>query len=349
VRVFSCLLLVASVKIDLLRKEGEYMLPNRLAPGDEIRVIAPSTSLALIKGKQVEFAIERLTGLGFQVTFGKNAEDHDEFFSTSIEQRIEDLHEAFQNPRVKGILTALGGYNANQLLNYIDYDLIKNNPKVFCGYSDITALHAAIYKKTGLITYSGPFFSSFGIKSGFDYTLQYFLEAVTNDAPFDVNPSSFWSDDPWYAEQEDRTFHDQEGNLVLQEGTSAGKLIGGNLSTLNLLQGTEYMPSLSESILYIEDDEEAHIYNFDRQLQALLHTPDAKGIKGILIGRFQKGSNVTEAALRKVIKDKPELKDIPVIVNVNFGHVQPIATIPFGANACISAAGTDTKITIEQR
>jgi muramoyltetrapeptide carboxypeptidase len=325
------------------------MLPNRLAPGDEIRVIAPSTSMALVKGKQVEFAIERLTQLGFQITFGKNVEDHDEFFSTSIEQRIEDLHQAFQNPNVKGILTALGGYNANQLLNYIDYDLIKANPKVFCGYSDSTAIHAAIYKKTGLITYYGPFFSSFGMKSGFDYTLQSFLEAVTNDAPFDVNPSPTWSDDPWYSEQEDRNFVDQNGYLVLQEGTASGRLIGGNLSTLNLLQGTEYMPSLKDSILFIEDDEETHIYNFDRQLQSLLHLPDAKGIKGILIGRFQTASNVTEAALKKVISSKREFKDIPVFANVNFGHVQPMATIPFGARATISAAGTETtKITIEQ-
>ena len=224
------------------------------------RVIAPSTSMALVKGKQVEFAIERLTQLGFQVTFGKNVEDHDEFFSTSIEQRIEDLHQAFQNPNVKGILTAIGGYNANQLLKYIDYDLIKANPKVFCGYSDSTAIHAAIYKKTGLITYYGPFFSSFGMKSGFDYTLQSFLEAVTNDAPFDVNPSPTWSDDPWYSEQEDRTLVDQNGYLVLQEGTASGTLIGGNLSTLNLLQGTEYMPSLKDSILFIEDDRGIHIF-----------------------------------------------------------------------------------------
>lgn len=324
------------------------MLPNRLAPGDEIRVIAPSTSMALVKGKQVEFAIERLTRLGFQVTFGKNVEDHDEFYSTSIEQRIEDLHDAFQSSKVKGILTALGGYNSNQLLKYIDYDLIKKNPKVFCGYSDITALQAAIYQKTGLITYSGPFFSSFGMKSGFEYTLQYFLEAITNDAPFDVLPSPTWSDDPWYAEQEDRTFIEQTGYLVLQEGFSSGRLIGGNLSTLNLLRGTEYMPPLADSILFIEDDEESHIYNFDRQLHSLLHSPGAKGIKGILIGRFQKASNVTEAALRKVLSNKPELKDIPVIANVNFGHVQPIVTIPFGAKASISAAGTETKISIEQ-
>jgi muramoyltetrapeptide carboxypeptidase LdcA involved in peptidoglycan recycling len=324
------------------------MLPNRLVPGDEIRVIAPSTSMALVKGKQVEFATERLTRLGFKVTFGKNVEDHDEFFSTSIEQRIEDLHEAFQNPRVKGILTALGGYNANQLLKYIDYDLIKKNPKIFCGYSDSTALCAAIYQKTGLITYSGPFFSSFGIKSGFDYTLQYFLDAVTNDAPLDVTPSSFWSDEPWYVEQENQNFVKQDGYLILQTGSASGKLIGGNLSALNLLQGTEYMPPLAESILFIEDDEETHIYNFERQLQSLLQLPDAKGIKGILLGRFQKASNVTEAALKKVIASKHELKNIPVIANVNFGHVQPIVTIPFGAYASISALEKETKIFIEQ-
>jgi muramoyltetrapeptide carboxypeptidase LdcA involved in peptidoglycan recycling len=324
------------------------MLPNRLAPGDEIRVIAPSTSMALVKGKQVEFAIERLTRLGFQVTFGKNVEDHDEFFSTSIEQRIEDIHAAFQNPNVKGILTANEGYNTNQLLRYLDYDLIKMNPKFFCGYGDMTVLNAAIFQKTGLITYSGPFFSSFGMKSGFDYSLQYFLEAGTNDAPFDINPSPTWSDEPWYLEQEDRAFIEQDGYLVLQEGSSSGRLIGGNLSAINLLQGTEYMPSLLGSVLFIEDDEESHIYNFDRKLQSLLHLPDAKGIKGILIGRFPKASNVTDAAIRKVISSKHELKDIPVIANVNFGHVQPIATIPFGAKVFILAEGTETKITIEQ-
>lgn len=324
------------------------MLPNRLSPGDEIRVIAPSTSMALVKGKQIELAIERLTNLGFQVTFGKHVEDHDEFFSTSIEQRIEDLHEAFQNPNVKGILTALGGYNANQLLNFIDYDLIKKNPKIFCGYSDSTALNAAIFQKTGLITYCGPFFSSFGIKSGFDYTLQYFLDAVTNDAPIDIIPSQFWSDDPWHKEEDDRTFIEQDGYLVLHEGEAKGRLIGGNLSTLNLLRGTEYMPPLKDSILFIEDDEESHIYGFNRQLQALMHSPDARGIRGILIGRFQKGSNVTESALRKVIEDNHELKEIPVIGNVNFGNTQPIATIPFGAKAFISAKGIETNITIEQ-
>lgn len=264
------------------------MLAERLKPGDEIRVIAPSRSMAIIKGEQLRIAQERLNRLGFTVTYGKNAEEHDEFFSTSIEERIEDLHDAFTDPNVKGILTVIGGYNANQLLNYIDFEIIKNNPKIFCGFSDITALQGAIYKKTGLITYSGPHFSSFGVKHGFEYTLESFINAVTNDAPYEIAASSHWSDDPWYLDQEDRHFIKNNGYMVIQEGIAEGRLIGGNLCTLNLLQGTEFMPSLKDSILFIEDDEESHFLTFDRDLQSLLHLPDARDIKGILIGRFQK-------------------------------------------------------------
>ncbi|MFE8702093.1 S66 peptidase family protein [Cytobacillus sp. FJAT-54145] len=324
------------------------MFAQRLVPGDEIRVIAPSRSMAIIKKEQREISIGRLEGMGFKVTFGKNVSEHDEFFSTSIEERIEDLHDAFRDPNVKAILTVIGGYNSNQLLKYIDFDLIKQNPKIICGYSDITALSLAIYQKTGLVTYSGPHFSTMGMKYGTEYTVQSFLSAMTNDAPYEVNPSSYWSDDPWYLDQEKRNFIEQDSYLVLQEGEASGKLIGGNLCTMNLLQGTEYMPSLKDAILFVEDDEESHSLTFDRDLQSLLHLPDAEYIKGILIGRFQTSSNVTEEALRKIIYSKRELKDIPIIANVNFGHVSPIATIPVGAMATITAKGTQTEIIIEQ-
>ncbi|MEH6987286.1 S66 family peptidase [Cytobacillus firmus] len=324
------------------------MLAERLKPGEEIRVIAPSRSMAIIKGEQLRIAQERLNRLGFTVTYGKNAEEHDEFFSTSIEERIGDLHDAFTDPNVKGILTVIGGYNANQLLNYIDFGIIKNNPKIFCGFSDITALQGAIYKKTGLITYSGPHFSSFGVKHGFEYTLESFINAVTNDAPYEITASSHWSDDPWYLDQEDRHFIKNNGYTVIQEGIAEGGLIGGNLCTLNLLQGTEFMPSLKDSILFIEDDEESHALTFDRDLQSLLHLPDACEIKGILIGRFQKNSQVTDEALKKIIVSKKELRGIPVIANVNFGHVQPYATIPIGGKAVIKAQGLESEIWIEQ-
>lgn len=325
------------------------MFAPKLVPGDEIRVIAPSTSMIILKEAQIDLAVERLTNLGFKVTFGKNADAHDEFFSSSVSERIEDLHAAFADPNVKGILTAIGGYNANQILKYIDYSLISSNPKVFCGYSDITALQLAIYQKTGLVTYSGPHFSSFGVKHGFEYTLEAFLAAVTNDAPYEISPSATWSDDAWYIDQENRTFHEQNGYNIIQEGEAEGKLIGGNLCTMNLLQGTEFMPSLKNSILFIEDDEESHSRSFDRDLQSLLHLPDAGSIRALLIGRFQENSNITDEALRKIIMSKEELKNIPIIANVNFGHVQPFATLPIGAVATVKALDGQTEIFIEQK
>lgn len=324
------------------------MVPRRLQPGDEVRVISPSRSMAIIKEKQVEIARNRLEALGFQVSFGKHVHTHDEFFSSSIEERIEDLHDAFLDPNVKGVFTAIGGYNANQLLKYIDFNIIKNNPKVFIGYSDTTALNLSIYQKTELITYSGPHFSTFGMKHGLEYTMNSFIEAITNDAPYEIVPSEFWSDDPWYLDQEDRTFHEQKDYLILQEGSGEGTIMGGNLCTMNLLQGTEFMPSLKGSVLFIEDDDESHALTFDRDLQSLLHLPDANDIQAIVIGRFQKDSQVTEEALRKIISSKRELSQIPIIANVNFGHVSPIATLPIGGKATIEAKQGSCFIQIEQ-
>lgn len=322
------------------------MKPSRLKSGDEIRVIAPSRSLAIVKGEQRRLAEERLVGLGFKVTYGKTALVHDDFFSNSIEDRVEDLHDAFRNPSVKAILAGVGGYNANQLLQYIDYDLIKKNPKVLMGYSDITAIGLAIYQKTGLTTYSGPDFSTFGMKTGLDYTMDYFKKAVLMDDGFDLEQSETWSDDSWHLEQEDRSFHPNSGYMVIQEGEAAGTILGGNLCTINLLQGTEYMPSLRDRILFIEDDEESHPFSFDRDLQSLLQLPDADGIKGVIIGRFQKDSGMTPYALQQIIATKRELNGIPVIANANFGHVHPFATIPMGESVKMTVRNGNAKVTI---
>ncbi len=313
------------------------MKPSHLNAGDEIRIIAPSRSLAIVKGEQRRLAEERLTELGFHVTYGDTALMHDDFYSNSIEDRIADLHAAFEDPNVKGILTAVGGYNANQLLRYIDYELIQENPKVICGYSDSTALLLAIYKKTGLTTYVGPNFTSLGMKVGMEYTMEYFKKAIMGQNAFELTQSDTWSDDPWLLELEDRNFYPNQGYMMIQEGEAEGTIIGGNLCTINLLQGTEYMPSLKNSILFIEDDEESHPFSFDRELQSLLQQPDASGIKGIIIGRFQKESGMTDYALQEIIASKYELRGIPVIANANFGHATPVATIPIGTKASLVA------------
>ena len=313
------------------------MIPNKLKAGDEIRVISPSRSLGIIDLKQREIAINALKNLGLKVTFSKNAEKIDEFSSSSIEDRIEDLHEAFGDSHVKGVLTTIGGYNSNQLLKYIDYKLIGDNPKIFCGFSDITALQNAIYKKTGLVTYSGPYFSTFGMIKGNEYTEEYFKKCLMDDKEFEVGNSPYWSDDEWYLDQENRTFIRDEGVLIINQGSAEGKILGGNLCTLNLLQGTEFMPDLNNSILFIEDDSLSFAENFDRDFQSLIHQPNFHGVKGILIGRFQKDSKISNEILIKIIKTKKGLDNIPVVANLNFGHTNPRFTFPIGGTAKIFA------------
>ena len=311
------------------------MIPNKLKQGDEIRVISPSGSLSIISKENIQIAFKRLEKLGFKVTFSKNSREHDEFDSSSIKSRVEDIHEAFSDKNVKAMLTIVGGFNSNQILRYLDYGLIKSNLKILCGYSDITALQNAIYAKTGLVTYSGPHFSTFGMLKGFDYTLEYFKKCLIEKDFIEVKPSEEWSDDKWYLNQEKRKFIKNKGHLVINNGKAEGTIIGANLCTFNLLQGTESMPGLKDSILFLEDDYESQPHHFDRNLQSLIHLPDFKHVKGIVIGRSQKASKMTNELLIKIIKTKKELSNIPVIANVDFGHTSPMITFPIGGKARI--------------
>jgi muramoyltetrapeptide carboxypeptidase len=322
------------------------LIPTKLKQGDLIRIITPSRSLKLIGEETKQIANKRFEDLGLILSFGKHVNETDDFTSSSVESRIEDLHEAFSDNKVKAILTVIGGFNCNQLFRYIDWELIRSNPKIFCGYSDITALNNAIYAKTGLITYSGPHYSTFGQKLHFDYSLEYFIRCLLSDKQFEIQPSREWSDDPWYLDQNKRESLPNEGFLVINEGKAEGTIIGANLCTFNLLHGTEYMPSLQDSILFIEDDYESVPHTFDRDLQSLIHQPGFEGVKGIVIGRFQKASKMTNDLLRQIIQTKKELKNIPVIANVDFGHSDPKITFPIGGTVEIKAFQKDIRINI---
>ncbi|MGN0973263.1 MAG: S66 peptidase family protein [Bacilli bacterium] len=323
------------------------MIPNKLKKGDEIRVIAPSRSMSLLNDETMNIATSRLTEMGFKVTFGKNVNNttNDDFCCASIEDRVNDLHDAFKDKNVKAILTVIGGFNVNQILDYIDYELIKNNPKIICGFSDITALLNAIYVKTGLVTYYGPHFSSFGMKKGSDYTLKYFKKIFMTKEDIIIESSNEWSDDLWFLDQEKRNFIENAGIEVINNDISEGRIIGGNLCTLNLLQGTEYMPDLDNTILFIEDDDlvgDEFMREFDRNLQSLLHCYKNKKINGLVIGRAQIKSNMTNEKWINILKTK-KINNIPIIINADFGHTTPIFTFPIGGEVKIDG----NKITIK--
>ena len=315
------------------------IIPQKLKKGDKVMIVAPARGLKLIGQDVRKIALERLNSLGLEVVFAPNTTDEnwDYMGSTSVEKRVADIHYAFKDKSVKAIFTVIGGFNSNQMLKYLDYDLIKQNPKIFCGFSDITAISNAIKEKTGLVTYYGPHFSTLGMKLGCDYTFEHMIKMLLEDGIDDVEPAPIWSDDLWFLDQDKRDFEANEGYWIINEGNAEGIIEGGNLCTYNLLLGTPFRHHFTEdTILFIEDDATTNaLAEFERDLQALIHQEDFKHVKGIVIGRFLKDAKVTKEGLEFVIHTKEELKNIPVIANVDFGHTSPILTIPLGGKATI--------------
>jgi muramoyltetrapeptide carboxypeptidase LdcA involved in peptidoglycan recycling len=324
------------------------IIPDKLKKGDEVRVIAPSRSMAILSEHTKKIANQRFNELGLKVSFGKHVMDRDVFDSSSIQARLDDLHSAFQDKNIKAIFTVIGGYNVNQLLDSIDYQLIASNPKILCGYSDITAIQNAIYAKTGLVTYSGLHYSSLGMEQGMDWSFDYLKKCLFSNEPFAIEASQQWSDDAWYLDQTKRHFMPNEGHWILQPGEAEGIILGANLCTFNLLQGTPYMPSLDNTILFLEDDAltgKETAVSFDRDLQSLIHQPGFEKVKGLVIGRFQQASSMNLSLLKTIIQNKKELKGMPIIANVDFGHTDPMITFPVGGTIKVRAKD-DVKMVI---
>lgn len=298
------------------------MIASKLKLGDEVRVIAPSRNLTEVRLDVHHHAVDFWAKEGFDLTFSKNCREVGKFHSSSIASRVEDIHDAFRDPNVKMIITCLGGFNANQILRYLDYDLIAKNPKILCGFSDITAILNAIYAKTGLVTYHGPHYGTFAFDREAEYTRKAFWDCVLKDDPIAVNPS-----------EASVKYH------TIQNGSCEGTIIGGNLCTLNLLQGTPYMPDLKNKVLFLEDDNimgPYFCYEFDRNLESLLQTEGADTIQGIVFGRFEDSCGLTTEIITDIIRDKvPD--NIPVVFGADFGHVFPMITFPIGGTVKISA------------
>ena len=300
------------------------MIPPKLKKGDEIRIIAPSGSLSRVRTDVLERALAYLDENGFKVTYSTNCREMDQFSSSSVESRVADLHEAFADPDVKAVMACIGGFNVNQILPYIDYDLIRANPKILCGYSDITALLNAVYARTGLVTYHAPHLAALGFLREREYTHRYLTACLMNEEPVPVVPS------------------ETAGKyIVLQEGSCEGEIVGGNLCTLNLLQGTPYMPDIRNRVLFIEDDNimgDYFPYEFDRNLQSLLQVSGAESVRGVVFGRFDESCKLTEDTIRAIVKGKVPA-GIPVVFGADFGHVFPMISFPIGGRVKLSANG----------
>jgi muramoyltetrapeptide carboxypeptidase len=325
------------------------MFPPKLTRGSGVRIIAPSCTLPTLNwmtNERLDVAKQWFLDRGIHVSEADHLRDCDEMETASIEDRVADIHAAFADPSVHALMAIRGGWLCNQLLGHLDYELIRSHPKIVCGFSDITALGNAIYAKTGLVTYSGPNFYLFGLGAQMQHSYKKFEQCLMHPDPFTVDQSSIWTNDRYSPEHPLLQFESTDGPWVIRQGSAKGTIIGGNLCTLNLLQGTEYMPSLENSIVCIEDDYESPARTFDRNLQSLLHLPTAKHIRGLVIGRFQKASEITRELLERIIRTKSELGNIPIIANCDFGHTYPLFTFPIGGTMQVTAKGNRAKLEI---
>lgn len=309
-----------------VEKRKKIIKPKHLKKGDTLGVIAPSSSLP---EHVVERAIQNLEGLGFKVKLGKNCRNKRGYLAGTDAERLEDLHWAFCDPAVDAVWCIRGGYGATRLLPHIDYKLIKKHPKILIGYSDITALHVAIFQQTGLVTFHGPV----GTSDQTDYTKQHVLDILMNPThPYKIELS---------VENQAET-----SNLfkteVITPGKCRGQLIGGNLSLLSAMDGTPYaLRDLKGKILFMEDIDERP-YRVDRMLVQMLQSHNFKELAGIALGVFE-GCNPkpdeNSLSLMACFKDLLGGLGIPVFYGLSFGHISNQFTLPVGIEAELDTEG----------
>ncbi len=294
-----------------------------LKKGDTIGLISPAS---ITKEEDVILAIENLKSLGFNVKVGKNVGKKYFSFAGTDEEKIEDLHSMFEDKEVDGIVSLRGGYGCIRLLDRINYEIIKNNPKPFVGFSDLTALHMAFYTKCELQTFHGPMaVSNFGKLEVNKITLEDFFKNLTTNISGEAIGNS---------------------NIeFIAEGEVEGVLVGGNLSVLTSLIGSEFDLDYTDKILFLEDIAEP-TYKIDKMLWQLKNMGVYKKIKGIILGDYNDCEKADESymSLDEVFDSHFKNAKFPVIKNFQSGHCEPMYTLPLGRKVKISSK--DKKVII---
>ena len=291
--------------------------PKRLRIGQKIGLVAPASHLD--SNERIQRYIEFLESLGFQVQEGNHLYDRFGYFAGTDEDRAEDLNMMFRDPSIKGIFCLTGGWGSSRILPFLDYELIQMNPKVLMGYSDITSLLNGIFNKTGLITFHG-----FVAKTNFSpYSLAEFKKIVLNgetNIPLGI---------PMGDE------HDKGLNRIscLYPGKISGQLVGGNLTLMSHLVGTQYLPDFHNKILFLEDVNEK-VYRIDRMLTQLKLSGNLQKLSGVVFGQFTGCSpddgKVNQFTLEEVLEKFSQELGAPAISGLMIGHIDDQTTLPLG-------------------
>ncbi len=309
-------------------KRKKIVKPKRLEKGETVGIVAPAGPLSK---EVVDTCVENLEKLGFKVKVGKNVLAQNGYLAGTDTQRAEDLMWAFSDKEIRCVWCIRGGYGAMRILPMLDFEVIKKNPKLMIGYSDITALHLAIHQRTGLVTLHGPA----GNLDYSDFARPFVLDMLTKPTP-------------QYELKNAEENLKNESNLFKLEtitaGKSRGQLIGGNLSLLSAMDGTPYqMKDIKGKILFLEDIEERP-YRVDRMLTQMLQAHDFRQLAGIACGVFE-GCNPKEneksLSLIEVLRDRLGNLGIPVVYGLSFGHIKSQYTIPVGIMAELDSSPID--------
>jgi muramoyltetrapeptide carboxypeptidase len=295
--------------------------PKKLNKKDIIGIISPASSPD--EFLRIEKGVKYLEGLGYRVKIGNNVGKNHGYLAGTDEERVNDIHEMFKEKSVKAIFCLRGGYGAFRLLDKIDYRLIKNNPKIFVGYSEITSLQMAFLEKAGLMTFAGPMVTVDFYDEVSPYTSELFWATITSNKKLGKIK---------YPENQKLPY--------LRKGSVSGRIIGGNLAVFAALLGTNYSPNLTGKILMIEDIGELP-YRVDRMLNQLRLAGVFKKVKGIILGRFvdcnEHDPNKKTLTLGEVIDHYIGSLKIPSIYTFPHGHIKDFVTIPFGLKVNLNA------------
>lgn len=309
----------------ILKDEPPIIKPPKLQSGDKIALVAPGS---YISDAELQDSIKNLNDLGFETMYSDKILLQSGYFAGTDEDRAKDLMEKFSDKTVRGIVCARGGYGCSRILPLLDYSVIRTNPKALVGYSDITALLYGIYQKAGLISFHGPV----GTSTFNDYSLNNFKKVLMNPNNSSTFSNSISGDD-----------ENIYGVTTIVKGKRKGRLVGGNLSIMVSLIGTEFDLDYSNKIVFIEEVGEEP-YRIDRMLTQMMQAGKFKNSAGIMMGIFRKCEVKEESALTsksftlmEVLKDRFSSLKIPVVYGMSFGHVKDKFTIPFGALAELNA------------
>lgn len=303
-------------------ESAQKIKPKALQKGDTLGLVAPASPI--YEYTDFKEMLINLEEMGFQLKLGEHVRNQRGYLAGTDQERADDLMNMFADPEVDGIMCIRGGWGCNRILPLLDYKVFRNNPKAFCGFSDITSLHMALYHKSDLITFHGPV----GKSVWNEFTTKAFRQIIMRGkTPVFTIPD------------------EDQRNFVITPGTVSGKLLGGNLSVLVAMIGSDYLPSFENAILYLEDVGES-VYRIDRMLTQLKLAGILDQLNGFVFGKCtdcDAGNN--SLTLKEVFDDHIKPLKIPAFYGAMISHEDDNITLPVGMNAAIDATKRTIHVT----